>query len=245
MTEATGKYVLGADDGELVRLAHQHQVWRPLSEAAFDRIEVQPGWAVLDAGCGPGFVLEDLHDRVGEEGELHGIDLEEPMLALARQRLAQRDWNNVQLSQGDLNDCPLPAGHFDMIWLRWVLSFPKQPERILERLLESLKPGGYLAIQDYNHEGVSLFPESAGFHAAVRATRELYAQTGGDPWFGARLPGLFRQYALETVHYRADVITGSPGEPAFEWADQFFPDWTERFVARGLMTAEELSLIHI
>ncbi|TAH36391.1 MAG: methyltransferase domain-containing protein [Planctomycetota bacterium] len=233
------EYVLGAEPAELERLRHQHGVWRPLSEAAFDRVGVRAGWRVLDAGCGPGLVLADLRERVGPHGEIWGVDLVPAMLAEARRMALQRGYDNVRLLQGDLHTVSLPPDSFDLIWLRWVLSFPPDPQVILQRLAAALAPGGALVVQDYNHEGVSLFPESAGFAAAIRATRALYSSAGGDPWIGARLPRLFHGAGLRLEDYRGDVLTGGPGEPAFEWAQRFFPPYSAQFVARGLMSPAE------
>lgn len=233
------EYVLGAEPEELARLEHQHRVWRHLSEAAFDRLGLGRGARVLDAGCGPGFVLADLCARVGPDGEVWGVDLVPAMLAEAERQAGARGYRNLRLLAGDLRQVALPAGHFDCIWLRWVLSFPPAPEAILGRLVRALRPGGFLAVQDYNHEGVSLFPESAGFRAVIRATRALYASAGGDPWIGARLPALFAATGLRLHDYRADVLAGAPGEPAFEWAGRFFPPFSADFVRRGLMSAAE------
>lgn len=236
------EYVLGADPAELDRLRHQHEVWRALSDAAFERVGVRPGWCVLDAGCGPGLVLADLRERIGPSGEAWGVDLVPAMLEEAGRMARQRGYQNLRLLQGDLHTVALPEAHFDLIWLRWVLSFPPDPQVILQHLAAALRPGGRLVVQDYNHEGVSLFPESAGFRAAIRATRALYASAGGDPWIGARLPRMLAAAGLKLSDYRADVLTGGPGQPAFEWAQRFFPVFSAQFVARGYMSPAEREL---
>ncbi len=232
-------YVLGSDRSELERLEHQHEVWRERSEAVFDRLGLGPGARVLDAGCGPGYVLLDLRRRVGPGGEVWGVDLTASLLEEARRQAAARGWTDLHLLHGDLHEVTLPADHFDLIWMRWVLSFPPDPGAILRRLAPCLRAGGVLVVQDYHHEGIALHPPSAGFRAAVRATRELYTEAGGDPWVGARLPGLLRAAGLDLVLEEAEIHAGGPDSPWFAWADRFFPRWVERFAAQGRMTQEE------
>ncbi|MFQ5748672.1 MAG: methyltransferase domain-containing protein [Planctomycetota bacterium] len=244
MTSSRPEYVLGADERERLRLRHQHQVWRGLSDRLFSSLGVNEGWKVLDAGCGPGLVLEDLRRLVGVRGEAWGVDLTPDLLEEAGARVEEHGWKNVRLIEGDLETLDLPRAYFDLIWMRWVLSFPPRPADILEHLIPSLKPGGCLAVMDYNHDGVGLFPESRGFQAAIRATRKLYLQSGGDPWIGARLPALFREAGLDLVQYDAHARTGGPGQPVFEWASNFFPDIVEKFTGQGLMSPEERDLFH-
>src|SRR5204863_8693804 len=43
----------------------------------------QPGWRVLDVGCGPGHLARELADVVGSSGHVCGVDVSEHMLALA------------------------------------------------------------------------------------------------------------------------------------------------------------------
>ncbi len=242
LTSAQPEYVLGAGEKERLRLRHQHQVWRDSSDRLFSSLGVAEGWKVLDAGCGPGLVLEDLRRLVGARGEAWGIDLTPDLLEEAGARVEEHGWKNVRLIEGDLEKLELPRSHFDLIWMRWVLSFPPRPAAILKHLVPSLRPGGFLAVMDYNHDGVGLFPESRGFQAAIRATRKLYLQSGGDPWIGARLPAIFRETGLELVQYDAHARAGGPGQPVFEWASNFFPDIVEKFARQGLMTAEERDL---
>src|SRR5262249_57221499 len=86
---------------------------------------------------------------------------------------------------------------------------------------------------------VSLFPESEGFRAIVRATRAMYAQSGGDAWIAARLPAIFRSAGLETPSMRPNVLCGGPGSPPFRWAGLFFPHFSEAMEAKGFLSAAE------
>jgi SAM-dependent methyltransferase len=138
-----------------------------------------------------------------------------------------------------VSDPPLVDGSYDVVLARWILSFLPDPRAVIARLARLLKPGGVLAIQDYNHEGISLFPESEGFRAVVRATRALWASRGGDMWVAARLPGVFRADGLALVDYTPTVLAGGPSSGVFRWADSFFPVHSENMVRAGLLTAAE------
>ena len=239
----SAEYILGADPEELDRLRAQHETWRELTDEAFDRAGVAAGWKVLDAGCGPGLVLADLEQRVGASGELWGVDQSEEMIAAARQRTGRDSGPKIRLLHGTLPEVALPPDHFDLIWTRWVLSFPPHPEKIVAALAASLKPGGQLLVVDYNHDGVGLWPDSPGFRAAIRATRAMYDRSGSDPWLGTRLPALMRGAGLVPEDYRATVLSGGPDSAVFQWAKRFFLTWADKFVAQGHMTPEEAELM--
>src|ERR1700746_1158236 len=57
--------------------------------------------SVLEIGCGTGALTLPLAAAVGEHGRLVAIDISEPMLGLARQRIAERGLRNVTLQLGD------------------------------------------------------------------------------------------------------------------------------------------------
>jgi SAM-dependent methyltransferase len=233
------QYVLGTDELELARLRLQQEVWGGITERFLDRLRMPREARVLDLGCGPGFVLESLHSRLGHTGHITALDESPVWLAHVSRHAAERGWTNVRLVQKRIEELELPPESLDVIFARWVLSFLPDTRAVVGRLARLLKPHGVLAVQDYNHEGISLFPESDGFRAVVRATRALYASKGGDTWVAARLPGAFRQAGLELFDYSPHVLCGGPTSPAFRWADAFFPHHSENMVRAGVLTAEE------
>ena len=100
-------------------------------------------------------------------------------------------------------------------------------------------PGGVLAIEDYQHEGISLYPDSPGFRAAIRATRALYKSRGGDAFVAGSLPGWMRAAGLELIDMTPNVICGGPQSQAFRWAGKFFPHYSLMLVEQGLLQADE------
>src|SRR3712207_4205101 len=60
---------------------------RPEYEAMLLSAGIQPGWHVLDAGCGSGGYLEVLTDLVGPEASVTSLDLDPEHVAQIGQRL--------------------------------------------------------------------------------------------------------------------------------------------------------------
>ncbi len=232
------EYVLGTSDHELDRLEQQHHIWLEITQRVLDRLGVEPGMTVLDLGCGPGFVLELLRERVGDAGRVVGVDESPRWIERIRAVSADRGWTNVEAIQSRIEDFRF-EGRADRIFLRWVLSFLPEPGAVLRTLASALAPDGRLGVMDYNHHGVSLFPECDSFRAAIRATRAMYAGAGGDTFVMGTIPAHFREAELETVALDPYVMAGGPGSPAFHWADIFFPYHVERMLEAGLMTSEE------
>ena len=233
------RYPLGTSDEELERLRFQHEVWGPVTGAFLDRIGVQPGARCLDLGCGPGFVALELAERVGEAGTVVALDESPRWIAHVEREARERRVTNLRGLRSTVEAAPLEPGSFDLVFARWVFSFLPDPAAVVRRLAPALAPGGLLAVQDYNHEGISLFPGSEGFRAVVRATRELYARSRGDTWIAARMPGIMRAAGLQVREVRPTVICGGPGSPAFRWAGAFFPHFSGKMLAEGLLSPAE------
>jgi SAM-dependent methyltransferase len=236
------QYPLGTDPLELERLGFQHGIWRPVTTAFFERLGVRPGMRVLDLGCGPGFVSLELAERVGPSGEVVALDEARHWTEWLALKAKERGLANVRTVCARIQQADLQEQSFDLVFSRWVFSFLSDPSAVAQLVARFLKPGGMLAIEDYNHEGVSVFPESEGFRAVVRATRALYKSSGGDQFVMGRIPAIFAAAGLETVEIRPNVICGGPESGAFRWADSFFPRYSAIYEQKGLMSAAERQL---
>ena len=241
---AAAEYVLGTNDVELARLTLQQEVWGHVTEAFLDRLAVPAGAVVLDVGCGPGMLLDTLSRRVGPRGRVDALDESTVWRAHLEAGERARPRGNVRLVLGRVGpeiaaEPPLVDGSYDLVLARWVLSFLPRPGEVVARLARLLEPGGVLAFQDYNHEGISLFPESEGFRAVVRATRARWASRGGDMWVAARLPAMLRAAGLSLVDHTPTVLAGGPSSGVFRWADSFFPVHAANMVRAGLLTEAE------
>src|SRR5215475_3657322 len=78
----------------------------PTYEAALDRTGLEPGWRVLDVGCGVGAFLRLVAGRGGIPA---GIDASDALVGFARGRLAGAD-----LRVGEMEELPWQDHSFDL-----------------------------------------------------------------------------------------------------------------------------------
>lgn len=239
-----GEYVLGADELESERLGLQHRLWSASAHQLWDRARIQPGMAVLDVGCGPGFAALDLAEIVGASGRVVGVDESARFLKQLHDRCAARRLNNVERVLGDAQDLeqllPGAAQSFDAAYCRWVLCFVRDPEAVVRGVARLLKPGGRFAVQDYfNYEAMTLAPRRAAFTRVIRAVGESWRAHGGDPDIIARLPGICRRHGLVVEHIGLNERVARPGLPIWHWPDRFWANYLPRLVEMGHISGQE------
>ena len=215
-------YILGINEVELDRLGFQHGVWKKVSDAFFARIGVGAGWKCLDVGSGPGFVANDLRERVGESGEVTALEPAEYYLEYFKHTSAERGWKNIKFVHGSAETAELPKNYYDLIFIRWVLCFVPDPDLFIKNIVASLKPGGIIAIQDYLYSGLGLYPKGGAFDNALETVIRHWGLRGGDAYIAGRIPKIFRENELELIDYSPHVQATGPGSDVFEWAERYF-----------------------
>jgi ubiquinone/menaquinone biosynthesis C-methylase UbiE len=121
----------------------RHFIYRP------DRLaekHAKPGDCVLDFGCGPGFFTRALANRVGENGQVFSVDLQEEMLAIVRKKMeAEGLKSRVTTHQCRPDTIGLPAemnGTFDLVTAIFVVHEVPDPEKLFREIAGLLKTGG-------------------------------------------------------------------------------------------------------
>jgi arsenite methyltransferase len=69
----------------------------------------------LDVGCGTGFPLIELAERLGPSAHAHGIDPWSAGLTRLKEKLASRGTQNVSVHEGVATEMPFDGGTFDLI----------------------------------------------------------------------------------------------------------------------------------
>ena len=98
------------------------------------------GSTVMDVGCGCGATTIELARAVGPSGHVVGIDISEPMLALATERL--RKFGNATCRLGDAAGLPLRDLNAELIVSRFGVMFFGDPVAAFANLRTGLAAGG-------------------------------------------------------------------------------------------------------
>lgn len=122
---------------------------RGTRERAIALLGVDDGHQVVEVGCGPGFALALLGERVGPDGRAVGVDAAPSMVRQARRRVARGGvggWTDV--SVGDARSLPVPAGSTDAVFIEDTLELFDADDRAatLEEAARVLRDGGRLGV---------------------------------------------------------------------------------------------------
>ncbi len=109
-----------------------------------DCLRLAGGESVLEIGCGTGAVTLPLAQAVGVHGRVVAVDISEPMLGVARQRIAESGMHNVTLLQGDAQVFALEPAAFDVATSRMGVMFFADPVAAFRNVGSALKPDGRL-----------------------------------------------------------------------------------------------------
>lgn len=114
----------------------------PLGRAAQQAIDVAPGERVLDIGCGCGHTTLALAEAASPNGEVLGVDISDPMLAVARQRAAGNP--AIRFMEVDAQTADLPSGAFDAAYSRFGVMFFADPTAAFANIRRAVRAGGRL-----------------------------------------------------------------------------------------------------
>ena len=114
--------------------------------AVLDALKLLPGENVLDIGCGPGFMAQELLPIVGPAGKVSAIDVNEGAIALARARCVAH--SNVEFQSANVTALPYLDSSFDAVVSTQVYEYVRDLNAALRELYRVLRPGGRAVIMD-------------------------------------------------------------------------------------------------
>lgn len=214
----TSSYRIGEEryrdaPSELARLRVQAEVAWPQELRALERHGLRDDAAVLEAGCGPGFVTSHLLEFV-QRGSVTALDVDQAMVAHARELVGSSE--RARFVEAGVAETGLPADSFDVVLARFVLQHLPDPGAAIEELRRVLRPGGRLIVVDADDALTNLFdPEPPFFRELMDAVGESQRRQGGNRLIGRRLPRLlgdagFFDLAVDAVVAHSAVVGLAP-----------------------------------
>jgi SAM-dependent methyltransferase len=153
--------------------------FQPYRRAVVEALPLRPGEVVLDVGCGTGLCCGLLREKVGQEGEVVGIEESPEMAVVARENIAREGWDNVTVVQAPAEEAQV--GHTADAALFCAVHDILQSPEALENIVATLRPGAWVAAGG----GKWAAPVLVALNSMVSALHAPYVRSFdgfGRPW---------------------------------------------------------------
>ena len=192
------------------------------AEPVVDAAGIGAGQQVLDVACGTGILARTAADRVGANGAVVGLDVNDGMLAVARRMDTRPQWR-----LGRAEELPFEDGRFDAVVSQFGLMFFTDRLLALQEMARTVRPGGRVVVAVWD-----ALDRTPGYAAMVQLLEDLFgAEVAdglrapfalGDP---ADLAGLCAAAGLDSV--AIDTRIGTARFPSIDdWVHTDIKGWT-------------------
>lgn len=164
--------VMGPGGADWLVRSEREQEEEP--DKALAALKIPQGAVVADIGAGVGYFTWRLADVVGPTGKVYANDIQPEMIRMLKKNMQERGMSNVEPVLGKIDDPMLPKKSVDLALLVDVYHEFSEPQKMLDRIRESLKPDGRLVLLEYRKEDpkVPIRPEHKMAVAEVKAEVE-------------------------------------------------------------------------
>ena len=134
-------------------------------------LDIRSGSRIADVGAGDGGFSFPFAELVGPEGRVYLTEIGQSQLRRLRSAVERDRLSNVEVVEVAEDDSRLPAGCCDAIYLRNVYHHLTRPEPTVATLFRALKPGGRLAIIDFepSRRSAARVPRVPGSEGVTRS----------------------------------------------------------------------------
>jgi ubiquinone/menaquinone biosynthesis C-methylase UbiE len=134
---------------------------QPENEAMLRSVGIQPGWHVLDAGCGGGSFLPLMAELVGTNGRISALDLAPENVALVEAQAKSGKFPcTIEARVASITALPYEDNTFDAVWNANVSEYLTDSElhTTLAEFCRVVHSGGLVAIKEIDATTTQLQP---------------------------------------------------------------------------------------
>jgi SAM-dependent methyltransferase len=226
----TRDYVYDQGFGEeRKRIAGMEALWDPGSQALLAELGIGRGWKCLEVGAGGGSLVEWMASR---GAAVLAIDIDTRFV----ENLAS---DSVEVRRMDIRTDELPVFEFDLVHARLVLEHLSDRTQILARLAGTLRPGGWIVIEDYDWSCFGFEGDDPDIARVADAILSFMQQAGFERDYGRRVVPEIAEAGFTEVRGegRARIIDST--SPGFDFFRLSFESLKDAVVDAGLLSAEE------
>ncbi len=198
---------------------------------------IRRGWHCWEVGAGGSSVVRWMAGRVGDDGRVLATDIDVSWTEEAASSIIEVRRHDVA------HDLP-PAESFDLVHARLVLVHVVDRHDALRSMIEALRPGGWLIVEDADPALQPLSsldprgPDDELANALRTGFRALLSERGVDLAYGRTLPRLLRDAGLADVAADAYFPVALPACRQLEMATLAMIG--DDLISHGVASAEEL-----
>lgn len=154
-----------------------HRLWKRYT---IELSGVRAGNSVLDIAGGTGDLSYAFARKVGPEGQVVLADINESMLKVGRDRLADRGIaGNLETVQANAESLPFDDNRFDVVSIAFGLRNVTHKEKALAEMQRVLKPGGRLLVLEFSKPRNELLSRAYDFYS-FQALPRMGSMVTGD-----------------------------------------------------------------
>lgn len=217
---------------EHTRLAAMESLWDPGTQALLDELGLhgsEKPWRCLEVGAGGGSLL---HWMTGRGATVVAVDIDTRFI----ESLAS---DTIEVRRLDIRTDELPEAEFDLVHSRLVLEHLADRRQIIDRLAATLRPGGWMVIEDLDWTPFGFGADDAQLDRVTEAILTFMQRAGFEPRYGRRVVADLAAAGLTEVRGegRAKVIDSTA--MGFDFFRLSFESLRTAVVEAGLISHED------
>lgn len=236
VTEQSPKYVF--DNAGRDAEARYRELSRLYDENTIRHIErrgIDRGWSCLEIGGGGGSIASWLCARTGVRGRVLATDLDPRFLQ-------ELSYENLEVRRHDIRTEGLPKEEFDLAHARLVLIHLPDRELALRRMIDAVKPGGWVVVEEF--DALTFLPDPSvnpgEENLRIRhAFDEALTAKGVDLYCGRLLGHELKANGLVQVGVEATVSLWGGKSAGTALMKLNFEEMREPMVSSGLISQEK------
>lgn len=216
-----------------LRFAGLEATFDPSTIGYLTGVGVTAGWACWEIGAGGGSIARWLAERVGPTGSVLATDIDPRFIPPFH-------LSHLEVARHDVCADAIPLARYDLIHARLVLSHLPERRDVVVRLVQALRPGGWLVIEDFCHafergtEPPS--PADAELRTVVLALARFMERATGNEWdFATSLPQSLAGLGLADVGGEGRLVFGRGGSPVAGVIEAALRQVGDQMIATGLV----------